>query len=225
MSAPIAAFFDLDMTLISKSSAFAFGKPFLKEGLITWKQVLWLMKEQLMFLIRGADDEAIQRQRHNIADIIRGWDADKTQGVIDRAIPDVILPYVFPEGKKLLEQHREAGHDLIILSTSGDPMVVPIARELGVDTARGAEVEVKDGICTGNMELGRGGAVKVQHAQELAEERGYNLDEAYFYTDSITDLPLLERVGHPVAVNPDRKLRRIAQDRGWKILKFEKSRR
>lgn len=225
MSAPIAAFFDLDMTLISKSSAFAFGKPFLKEGLVTWRQVLWLMKEQLMFLIRGADDESIQRQRHNIADVIRGWEAEKTRDVIERAIPEVILPYVFPEGKKLLEDHREAGHDLIILSTSGDPMVVPIARELGVETARGAEVEVKDGICTGKMELGRGGEVKVQHAQELAQERGYDLSEAYFYTDSITDLPLLEKVGHPVAVNPDRRLRRIAEERGWKILKFEKSRR
>ncbi|MFY9189843.1 MAG: HAD-IB family hydrolase [Lawsonella sp.] len=225
MSAPIAAFFDLDMTLISKSSAFAFGKPFLKEGLITWRQVLWLMKEQFLFLIRGADDAAIQRQRHNIADVIRGWEAEKTQEVIERAIPDVILPYVFPEGEELLYKHREAGHDVIILSTSGDPMVLPIARELGVDTARGAKVEVKNGICTGEMELGRGGEVKVEHAKELADERGYNLDEAYFYTDSITDLPLMEIVGHPVAVNPDRKLRRAAKERGWKILQFEKSRR
>lgn len=224
MSAPIAAFFDLDMTLISKSSAFAFGKPFLKAGLVSWRDVAWLAKEQAIFLLHGADDSMIERQRQTMSRIIKGWDAAKMNRLITDAIPDLILPYVFPEGAALLDKHRAAGHTLIILSTSGDPMVRPIAEALGVETARGATVEVVDGVLTGEVEVGKAGEVKVHHALELAEERGFDLSEAYFYTDSISDLPLLKLVGHPVAVNPDKQLLKEAESRNWEILRFRKTR-
>lgn len=221
-SAPVVAFFDLDNTLIATSSAFAFGRPLYRAGLLTWRHVLWLAQEKVLFRLVGGNDRMMKRQKRTMSRIIRGWDVDYLTKVVEEAIPHVITPKVFPQAQRLLDWHRQQGHDVIILSASADTIITPIADSMGVDTAKGTVLEIEDGTFTGEIHSAPSGQVKVNNAQALADERGYDLNSAYFYTDSIADTPLLEKVGHPVAVNPDRSLRKVAQEQGWTIEHFSR---
>src|SRR5581483_5625682 len=120
----------------------------------------------------------------------------------------------------LVEQHRERGEPVYIVSASLQEIVEGIAEELGFDGALGTVCEVRDGAYTGKALRALHAENKAECVRDLAASHGYDLDECTAYSDSHTDLPFLEAVGHPVAVNPDRELRRIAADRGWPVLEF-----
>jgi phosphoserine phosphatase len=121
-----------------------------------------------------------------------------------------------------MDGHRRAGRDLIIISSSGTDIVEPIGERLGVDIAIGTQVGVEDGKYTGEIIFYAYGEGKAEAMRALAAERGYDLAESFAYSDSITDVPMLDLVGHPFAVNPDTDLRRLAQERGWPIRDFAK---
>ncbi|HEX7269018.1 MAG TPA: HAD family hydrolase, partial [Streptosporangiaceae bacterium] len=132
----------------------------------------------------------------------------------------LILPLVYAEAQALLAEHRTAGQDVIIVSTSGQEVVAPIGARLGASSVIATRMEVTDGRYTGQVEFYAYGEAKAEQVRVLAAERGYSLPHCYAYSDSVTDLPMLEIVGNPRAVNPDRALRRIAQRRGWPVLTF-----
>jgi HAD superfamily hydrolase (TIGR01490 family) len=220
MTPAVAAFFDLDKTVISKSSTLAFGRPFYKYGLISRADAVRSVAGQLVFMVAGAGHSQMERIREWVGGVCRGWPVDRVTEIVARHVDELVLPYVYAEARALMAAHRDAGRDVIIVSTSGHEVVDPIAKLLGADSVIATRMEVAAGCYTGEMEFWAYGDAKATRVRELAAERGYRLQDCYAYSDSVTDLPLLETVGHPHAVNPDRGLRRIARQRGWPVLEF-----
>ncbi|MGE5135651.1 MAG: HAD family hydrolase [Gemmatimonadota bacterium] len=217
---PVAAFFDLDKTIISKSSTLAFGPSFYRYGLISMRDAMRSALAQALFRFAGADHQRMEKIRAQVGELCRGWPADRVGEIVARHLEDLITPLVYAEARALLLEHRGAGQDVVIVSTSGQEMVGPIGAMLGASSVIATRMEILDGCYTGNFEFYAYGEAKASRVRELADERGYLLPDCYAYSDSVTDLPLLEVVGHPRVVNPDRALRRIAEQRGWPILAF-----
>ena len=215
-----AAFFDLDRTLLRRASALALAGSFRDRGLISRRQLAKAAAWQLLFVLRGASHEAVRYAAEDGLLLLRGFTPDEMRELVADAMEPVLKPLVYAEPLHLVEQHRERGEPVYIVSASLQEIVEAIADELGFDGALGTVCEVRDGAYTGH-------AVRALHAEnkafavrELAASRGYDLGECTAYSDSHTDLPFLEAVGRPVAVNPDRDLRRTAAQRGWPVIEF-----
>jgi HAD superfamily hydrolase (TIGR01490 family) len=215
-----AAFFDLDKTIISKSSTLAFGPAFYRDGLLSRTDVIRGGLGQLRFRLSGADHRRMEQVRQQISEACRGWPADRVIEIVTRNLERLIVPYVYAEARALLSEHRGAGQDVIIVSTAGQEVVAPIGALLGAESVIATRMRIADGRYTGEMEFYAYGEAKAARVRELAAERGYSLPRCYAYSDSVTDLPMLEVVGNPRVVNPDRALRRIALERGWPVLSF-----
>jgi HAD superfamily hydrolase (TIGR01490 family) len=215
-----AAFFDLDKTLIARSSTLAFGPSFYRHGLISRTDMMRGAVAQLRYRMSGADHNQMEKLKAQVSAACQGWPADRVTEIVSRYLKDLILPYVYAEARALLSEHRGAGRDVVIVSTSGQEVVAPIGALLGAHSVIATRMRIADGRYTGEMECYAYGEEKAVQVRRLAAERGYSLPGCYAYTDSVTDLPLLEAVGHPRVVNPDRALRRIAAVRGWPVLSF-----
>ncbi len=216
-----AAFFDLDKTVIAKSSALAFGRPFYRDGLISRRDVVKSAYAQLMFRLGGGSDEqAMSRTRDYLAALCKGWRVEQVQQIVAETLNELINPYVYAEAATLIAEHQAAGRDVVLVSASGDEMVRPIGALLGVTDVIATRMSIVDGRYSGEVEFYAAGPSKAAGVRAMAAERGYDLAACYAYSDSSSDLPLLEVVGHPSAVNPDRALRRHAVENGWPILDF-----
>jgi HAD superfamily hydrolase (TIGR01490 family) len=215
-----AAFFDLDKTVIAKSSALAFGRPFYRDGLIGRRDMIKAAYAQLIFRVGGADDQQMARIRDAAAQLCKGWRAEQVRQIVNETLHELINPYVYAEAAALIVEHRAAGRDVVLVSSSGDEMVRPIGELLGITDIIATRMVVEDGCYTGAVDFYAAGPNKAIAVRELAAERSYDLADSYAYSDSISDTPLLETVGHPTAVNPDRALRRTAAERGWPVLEF-----
>jgi phosphoserine phosphatase len=145
---------------------------------------------------------------------------EQVRQIINETLQELINPYVYAEAAALIGEHRAAGRDVVVVSTSGEEMVRPIAEQLGIEDVIATQMVVADGRYTGEVAYYAAGPTKAEAAQAMAEKRGYDLADCYAYSDSISDVPLLECVGHPTAVNADRALRRVATERGWQMLEF-----
>ncbi|NIL75231.1 putative phosphatase [Rhodococcus sp. B10] len=216
----IAAFFDLDKTIIAKSSTLAFSKPFFDQGLINRRAVLKSSYAQFLFLLSGADHDQMERMRAHIAAMSAGWDVEQIRSIVAETLHDIVDPLVFAEATELIADHKLRGHDVVVVSASGEEIVAPIAEMLGADISTATRMEVVDGRYNGTVEFYCYGEGKVEAMKELAAARNYDLAQCFAYSDSMTDLPMLHAVGHPTAVNPDRALRKEAATQGWPILTF-----
>jgi HAD superfamily hydrolase (TIGR01490 family) len=217
----VAAFFDLDKTVIAKSSTLAFSRPFFQEGLINRRAVLKSAYAQFVFMLAGADADQMDRMRAHITSLCTGWDVEQVNAIVEETLHDIVDPLVYKEATELIGEHKEQGHDIVILSASGEEVVGPIAKLLGADHSTGTRMVVAQGRYTGEVAFYCSGKNKAEAAKALAGEHGYDLPSCHAYSDSVTDLPLLEAVGHPTVVNPDRGLRREAVQRGWPSLAFD----
>jgi HAD superfamily hydrolase (TIGR01490 family) len=218
-----AAFFDLDKTVIAKSSTLAFSKSFYQGGLINRRAVLRTAYAQFVFLAGGADHDQMERMRSYLSSLCRGWNVQQVKEIVAEALHDLIDPIIYDEAAFLIEEHHTAGRDVVIVSTSGAEVVEPIGELLGADRVVATRMVVgEDGCFTGEVEYYAYGPTKAEAIRELAASEGYDLRRCYAYSDSVTDLPMLEAVGHPHAVNPDRALRREALARGWPVLDFHR---
>jgi len=215
-----AAFFDLDKTIISRSSTLAFGPSFYRHGLITRGDAVRTAFAQVVFCLAGAGQRRMELIRAEAGRLCRGWSADQVSDIVSRHLDETILPLLYDDAQRLIAEHGSAGQDVIIVSTSGREMVEPIGELLGASDVIATRMEVADGCYTGEMAFWAYGEAKAARVRELASARGYRLAGCYAYSDSISDLPMLEAVGHPHAVNPDRALRRVAQQRRWPVLTF-----
>ncbi|MFJ8661098.1 HAD-IB family hydrolase [Streptomyces sp. NPDC093795] len=218
-----AAFFDLDKTVIAKSSTLTFSKSFYRGGLISRRAALRTAYIQFVFLAGGADHDQMERMREYLSALCKGWNVAQVKELVAETLHDLIDPIIYDEAASLIEDHHAAGRDVVIVSTSGAEVVEPIGEMLGADRVVATRMVVgEDGCFTGEVEYYAYGPTKAEAVRELAESEGYDLSRCYAYSDSATDIPMLEAVGHPYAVNPDRALRREAAAREWPVLAFEK---
>jgi HAD superfamily hydrolase (TIGR01490 family) len=218
-----AAFFDLDKTIIAKSSTLAFGKPFYQSGLINRRTVLRSAYAQFVFSLAGADADQMDRMRQFITAMCAGWDVAQIREIVSETLHEIIDPIVYDEAVQLITEHKAAGRDVVIVSTSGEEIVAPIGAMVGADHIVATQMVVEDGRYTGGIAHYRYGPAKAEAIRELAARHSYDLSHCYAYSDSVTDVPMLETVGYPTAVNPDRALRKVALDRTWPILTFSKA--
>ena len=161
----------------------------------------------------------IERAFERASELIRGQDEAEIKAFCEQWYAEVVRDYLVPAMLERVEEHRRAGHELALLSSSTNYLAEPLARELRVEHLLVTRLEVVDGRFTGRaitpVCYGRG---KVHWARAFARDRDIDLAQSFFYTDSVTDVPVLELVGHPRIVNPDRLLRREARRRGWEIV-------
>jgi HAD superfamily hydrolase (TIGR01490 family) len=218
----VAAFFDLDKTIIATSASAAFSRPFYRGGLVTRGDVLRTAYAHFLFVVGSADADQTERMRKHLSELAAGWDVAKVQQIVAETVHDLIDPYVYAEAVDLIAEHHELGHDVVIVSASGAELVEPIATVLGADHVVATRMQVADGHYTGEIDFYAYGDNKAVAIRELAATQGYDLERSYAYTDSITDTPMLDVVGHGFAVNPDRTLRRLAAERGWGVLTFSR---
>ncbi len=219
---PTAAFFDLDKTIIAKSSTLAFSREFQAGGLITRGAVLRSAYAQFVYLVGGADHDQMEKMRQFMSQLCSGWDVETVKEIVGDTLHNIVDPLVYDEAVSLIEEHHLAGRDVIIVSTSGAEVVEPIGEMLGADKVIATRMEVADGKYTGEITFYAYAENKASAIRDLARRRGYDLQRSYAYSDSVTDVHMLEAVGHPHAVNPDKDLRRVAREHGWPILIFDK---
>ncbi len=217
-----AAFFDLDKTVIAKSSALAFSRPFFDQGLLNRRAVLKSSYAQFLLLMSGADHDQMDRMRSYVTSMCAGWDVGQVKGIVAETLHDIVDPLVFAEAAELIADHRLCGRDVVMVSASGEEIVAPIARALGATHAMATRMQIRDGKYTGEVEFYCHGEGKAAAVRELATLEEYALGHCYAYSDSIADLPMLEEVGHPAVVNPDRALRKEAAVRDWPVLSFSR---
>ena len=217
-----AAFFDLDRTVVARPSGFAFGGAFYRAGLISRANLVRGYAAQAIYLLRGADEARMERWRLRGLDLSRGQERAGFGRVIERSTDAVIRPIIYREALELMEWHQAMRRAVYLVSSSPEEVVQPIGRLLGVDGVISTKSKVDSaGRYVGELEFYCYGPYKATAMEELAAAQGIDLAGSWAYSDSITDLPMLEAVGHPVATNPDRDLRRVAVQRGWTVVKFK----
>ncbi|MEI7548043.1 MAG: HAD family hydrolase [Actinomycetota bacterium] len=221
-SGPSAAFFDLDRTLISGSSAFVLGIAAWRKKLVPTHQFVRDAASALAFMVAGASDDTSNGVRDRILGAVKGVRLDDLVALNAEIVPK-LMERIRPEAMRLLDQHRNAGRATYIVSASPIEVVEPLAKALGMTAGIGTRSKIVDGAYTGELDgpfcYGPG---KVEAIQELARWEGLHLDQCWAYSDSASDLPMLHAVGHPVAVNPDAKLERTAGQYGWPVVVFSK---
>lgn len=218
-----AAFFDLDKTVIAKSSTLAFSRPFYRAGLLNKRTLLKAGVAQAVYMMVGADHDQLEKVRGQLMHLTRGWDAGQIRQLVRETVDEVVAPLVFAEALAIIDEHRREGRRVVIISASPDEVVKPLARYLGADHVIATRSQVDEqGRYTGEIDFYAYGPGKAQAIADLAAEWNLDLSLCYAYSDSFTDLPMMEAVGHPVAVNPDKELREAAEERGWPIMQFER---
>jgi len=164
----------------------------------------------------------MEKMREFLSRLCAGWDVQTVRDIVADTLHNVVDPLVYDEAVSLIEEHHLAGRDVIIVSASGSEVVEPIGELLGADGVVATQMRVVDGRYTGEIDYYAYAENKAAAMRRLAEEHEYDLARSYAYSDSITDLHMLEAVGNPYVVNPDRELRRQANARGWPVLVFTK---
>ena len=218
-----AAFFDLDKTVIAKASIMAFASDFRREGLLTRRTMAKGLWTQLVYVHVGASSKKMARIRRSVLSVSKGWDRGQIRQVVADKLTSAIDPITFAEARDLIDQHLGAGRRVYLVSAAPEEIVEPLARHFGAHEAVASIAEIgADGRYTGQLERYAYGAEKARLVEQLAVRDGLDLEASYAYSDSVSDVPMLEVVGHPVAVNPDRALRRVAGARGWEVRHFDR---
>jgi HAD superfamily hydrolase (TIGR01490 family) len=219
---PSAAFFDLDRTLISGSSAFVLGVAAWRAKLVPTRQFVRDALSAVNFVVAGASDATSHGVRDRILGAVKGVRVDDLVALNADIVPK-LMERVRPESMRLIEQHRDAGRNTYIVSASPIELVEPLAKALGMTAGIGTRSTITDGVYSGELDgpfcYGPG---KVEAIEAVAAAERLDLDRCWAYSDSASDLPMLQAVGHPVAVNPDARLERLAAERGWPVVVFRK---
>ncbi len=222
------AFFDLDKTLLPGSSLFPLARELYRRKVITVGDIARMTANQLAFRLLGAENmDHAARARDASLEAIRGRPRAEIIELGRSVATEELIPRLYPQAVDLIGRHKRAGREVYVCSASPEDYLKLMAEELDLDGVLGSRAEVDaDDRYTGRMlgELNHGDE-KARRVRELAERQGIALARSYAYSDSVNDLPLLELVGFPVAMNPDRSLRSIARQRGWQRLDYRTARR
>ena len=216
-----AAFFDLDKTIIARSSTLVMGRTFYRDGLISSSMVLKTLYAQVVYQLSGADHERMEQARHAALELTRGWEAERIRALVRETMEETIAPLAYQEALDLITSHRRAGRDVWIVSSGGEEIVEPYSAFIGVDEVIATRSGIDDeGRYDGTLEFYAYAGAKATAIRQIAQVRGYDLSRCFAYSDSITDLPMLSAVGRPMAVNPDRELRAAAEAMEWEVREF-----
>jgi HAD superfamily hydrolase (TIGR01490 family) len=215
----IAAFFDVDRTLLRGSSMLALAGPLGRAGLLSRRTVLRAAVRGLQFSVFGSSEKGVRQSARSIGEAVRGLEVAGLRRIVDRAVPQVLAPRVYEEALRLISWHRVHDHLVFLVSASTRDLIVRLGEIVGADGVVASEAEVVSGRYTGEVELCHG-AAKARAVNRLARAYDIDLGGSYAYGDAAGDIPMLETVGHAVAVNPDRGLRAAAGERGWQTFRF-----
>jgi HAD superfamily hydrolase (TIGR01490 family) len=223
-----AAFFDLDKTLVPGSSLFLLARGMYERDFYRARDIARLAWRQFVFTAGGKESAAGMESSRNAAlEFVKGRDASEVRALGREIAQEQILPRVYADIAAIIRQHDEAGDQTWLLTAAPQELAQLVASALGMTGARGTVAEIDaQGRYTGELigEIAHGPA-KAKIAEEIADTQRIEMRDSAAYSDSINDLPLLESVGHPHAVNPDHALRRIARSRGWPIHELRTRRR
>ena len=217
-----AAFFDLDRTLMAGSSGWYFVRAAYEHGIIDRRRLAGDMLDALKFRLWGSTDAGTAKVRARMGTYLSGVRQRDLRRMAPRVLAGV-LPRLYPQMLDVAYAHQDAGRPIYICTAASHEMASLLSLVLSFDGGIGSRSEVLDGVYTGR----EGGLFtyregKAQAIAELAERKGFELAQCYAYSDSESDLPMLRAVGHPVAVNPDSTLSRIAREEGWEVLSFDR---
>jgi HAD superfamily hydrolase (TIGR01490 family) len=218
-----AAFFDLDNTLLRGASSFLFAKAAFERNFVNRRELWRFAWQQFKFITRGESAKMLAHIEDRAMSMVVGQSAKALEALVGITWKEYVQEKMWPETVRIAQEHVKAGREVWIITAAPVQMGSYIAKELGLTGALGTVLEVKNGLLTGEFE-GRPlhGEEKAVAIKKLAKERGISLKRSYAYSDSHNDLYMLTRVGHPVAVNPDKTLERYAKAAHWKILDFKK---
>jgi HAD superfamily hydrolase (TIGR01490 family) len=212
---------DLDKTIIAKAAMSAFRGPLYQGGLLSRRSLARAVFAQLVYLHFGASAHRLARMRKVLLKLTKGWERDRVAAIVEESLASIVEPIIYAEAMDVIDLHRSENRVIVIVSASPQEIVTPLSRYLGADESISSRAEVDENDrYTGAMAFYAYGPHKAEAILDFAEEFGIDLDASFAYSDSRSDLPMLECVGHPVAVNPDRALLAIARERGWEILQF-----
>ncbi len=217
----IAAFFDLDRTLINDFSAKKFVQSRLLSGKSTTKELLSQFAAVTLYASGNRDFEVLTKLS---ALGIKGLKESDFTALGQEVYENHLENTIYPESRILIASHLEKGHKVVIISAATAYQINPIAKELGISDIFCTEMEVKNGKFTGNVQEMCWGEGKANAGRKFAKTNDIDLSKSFFYTDSIDDYPLLEIVGKPFATNPDSALSQIAFENDWPILRFKELR-
>jgi HAD superfamily hydrolase (TIGR01490 family) len=218
-----AAFFDLDRTLIRRSSMLALAPSLRRHGLIGWRSLVRASVWHAVYLIRGVSSSELADAAAQSFRLMRGWPVEDLRALIAEEV-EPLAALAFPDAIQRMRAHQARGEQAVVVSASLADLVEPLAERLGLDAALASQAETRDGAYTGRATSFLHGAAKADAVRRFAVAHEIDLEASSAYTDSRSDIELLEAVGHPYAVNPDRALRREAELRGWPVLRFTTSR-
>jgi HAD superfamily hydrolase (TIGR01490 family) len=216
-----AAFFDLDRTLISRSSSLSLAPVFHRRGLLRRRDRMKAALAQAIFVRYGAGTSRVGQTAQTAMAFLEGMPVTEMREIVAESVESTFKPYVYADALDLVVSHRERGERSYIVSAALQEIVEALVDELGLDGGIGSEAEVEDGRYTGRLTRRLDGAAKAEALGRLASSEGIDLRASTAYSDSASDVPFLEAVGHPVVVNPDRRLRVVAAERAWRVLRFD----
>jgi HAD superfamily hydrolase (TIGR01490 family) len=221
-----AAFFDVDNTLIRGSSLYFLGRGMYQRGYFTKKDISRFVLANLRFRLTGKENkEEIQRFQDAATDFIGGHNVKDIEAIAQQIYDEFVSPAMWQGTIDIAQAHIANGVEVYLVTAAPEDMATLIAKRLGLTGALGSKAEIKDGHYTGKMNGALlHGKEKAIAVRELAEARGFVLEDCFAYSDSNNDLPLLQCVGHPSAINPDALLGLRAMAEGWPIHDFRRAR-
>jgi len=219
----VAAFFDVDNTLVRGATTILFGKVIFRDGTIKRRDIWRFAFEQMMFIRRGEKNHTLANIKDRALSVTKGYSVSSLEPLMQTVYDSEIKPRLWPKTVAAVKDHLSQGHEVWLVTAAPVELAELIAKDLGATGALGTVVGRNNGVLTGEL-VGEAlhGQAKRKAAKKLAVERGISLSRSWAYSDSVNDLPLLTLVKHAVAVNPDKALTRYAEAANWDILRFKK---
>ncbi len=218
---PVAAFFDIDKTLVNGASLLFLARAARSLGIVSLRDLARFGLKAMTFRRHGERQSVIDEVRDRGMQLLAGHPAERLHAVAEKVV-GAMQPRIWPETRALLQAHLDAGHEVYLISATPDFLAQELAQSLGATAGIGSGLEIVDGVFTGRFTTGTmHGPEKARAVEALMRDRGFAAADCYAYSDSSNDLPLLTAVGTPVAVNPDSALERHARSEGWRVLTLE----
>lgn len=218
---PVVAFFDIDKTLVNGASAMFLARAARSLGIVGRKDLARFGWEAVKFRRHGERTSVLDEVRERALQLLAGHPAAELHRLAGQVVHSM-QPKIWPETRALLDAHREAGHEVWLISATPDFLAAELAGALGATGGIGTGLEIEDGVFTGRFAgPTMHGAEKAVAATALMREHGCDPVDCFAYSDSVNDLPLLTAVGTPIAINPDRGLAQHARAQGWRAITLD----